>query len=103
MHLIENSGIWEVTFSADTVKIGSSYKYKVTGSSLTLTSSDLMEEQVYDKASLPEGIKVNTDTKSAETAVPITVNAYDYLLMADENGKLLEDENGRPVVNPTVV
>jgi hypothetical protein len=50
---------------------GSSYKYKVTGTSLTLTSSDLMEEQIYDKESLPEGIKVNADTKSAETAAPI--------------------------------
>lgn len=50
---------------------GSSYKYKVTGTSLTLTTSDLMEEQVYDKASLPEGIKVNADTKSAETAAPV--------------------------------
>ena len=50
---------------------GSSYKYKVTGSSLTLTSSDMMEEQVYDKESLPENIKVNTDTKAAETVAPI--------------------------------
>ena len=50
---------------------GSSYKYKVSGASLTLTSSDLMEEQIYDKESLPEGIKVNADTKSTETTVPI--------------------------------
>lgn len=50
---------------------GSAYKYKVSGTSLTLTSSDLMEEQVYDKESLPEGIKVNADTKSTETTVPI--------------------------------
>ena len=50
---------------------GSAYKYKVSGASLTLTSSDLMEEQVYDKESLPEGIKVNADTKSTETTVPI--------------------------------
>ena len=50
---------------------GSAYKYKVSGTSLTLTSSDLMEEQVYDKVSLPEGIKVNADTKSTETTVPI--------------------------------
>ena len=63
-------GILTGTYASGT-PWGSSYKYKVTGSSLTLTSSDLMEEQVYDKASLPEGIKVNTDTKSAETAAPI--------------------------------
>ena len=50
---------------------GSAYKYKVSGTSLTLTSSDLMEEQVYDKESLPEGIKVNADTKSTETTAPI--------------------------------
>ena len=50
---------------------GSSYKYKVSGTSLTLTSSDLMEEQVYDKESLPENIKVNADTKSTEAAAPI--------------------------------
>ena len=50
---------------------GSAYKYKVSGTSLTLTSSDLMEEQIYDKESLPEGIKVNADTKSTETTVPI--------------------------------
>lgn len=50
---------------------GSVYKYKVSGTSLTLTSSDLMEEQVYDKESLPEGIKVNADTKSTETTAPI--------------------------------
>ena len=50
---------------------GSAYKYKVSGASLTLTSSDLMEEQIYDKESLPEGIKVNADTKSTETTVPI--------------------------------
>ena len=37
---------------------GSSYKYKVSGSSLTLTSSDNMEEQVYDKDSLPENIGI---------------------------------------------
>ena len=50
---------------------GSAYKYKVAGTSLTLTSSDMMEEQVYDKASLPENIKVNADTKAAETVAPI--------------------------------
>ena len=50
---------------------GSSYKYKVSGSSLTLTSSDNMEEQIYDKDSLPENIKVNADTKSAEAMAPI--------------------------------
>ena len=50
---------------------GSAYKYKVSGTSLTLTSSDLMEEQVYDKESLPENIKVNADTKSTEAAAPI--------------------------------
>ena len=50
---------------------GSAYKYKVSGTSLTLTSSDLMEEQIYDKESLPEGIKVNADTKSTETTAPI--------------------------------
>ena len=50
---------------------GSAYKYKVSGTSLTLTSSDLMEEQVYDKESLPEGIKVKADTKSSEAAAPI--------------------------------
>ena len=50
---------------------GSSYKYKVSGTSLTLTSSDLMEEQIYDKESLPEVIKVNADTKSTETTAPI--------------------------------
>lgn len=50
---------------------GSAYKYKVKGSSLTLSSLNLMEEQTYEKASLPTDIKVNTDTKSAETAAPI--------------------------------
>ncbi len=50
---------------------GSSYKYDVTGSTLTLTSSDGAEEQVYSKSSLPANIKVNTDTKSAETSSPI--------------------------------
>ena len=50
---------------------GSAYKYKVSGTRLTLTSSDLMEGQVYDKESLPEGIKVNADTKSTETTAPI--------------------------------
>ena len=50
---------------------GSSYKYKVTGSTLTLKSSDMLEEQIYEKESLPSDIKVNTDTKTAETAAPI--------------------------------
>ena len=50
---------------------GSSYKYKVTGSTLKLTSSDNMEEQVYVKESLPTDIKVNTDTKSTESQIPI--------------------------------
>ena len=50
---------------------GSAYKYRVSGSSLTLSSLDLMEEQEYEKTTLPEDIKVNTDTKSAEAAAPI--------------------------------
>ena len=50
---------------------GSSYKYKVKGSSLVLSSLNLMEEQTYEKASLPENIKVNTDTKAAEANAPI--------------------------------
>lgn len=63
-------GVLSGTYASGT-PWGSSYKYKVVGTSLTLTSSDLMEEQVYDKESLPEGIKVNADTKSAATAAPI--------------------------------
>ena len=64
------NGVLSGTYASGT-PWGSSYKYKVTGTSLTLTSSDLMEEQVYDKESLPEDIKVNADTKSVATAAPI--------------------------------
>jgi hypothetical protein len=63
-------GILTGTYASGT-PWGSSYKYKVTGSSLTLTSSDLLEEQVYDKESLPSDIKVNTDTRSVELQTPI--------------------------------
>lgn len=63
-------GILTGTYASGT-PWGSSYKYKVAGTSLTLTSSDLMEEQVYDKASLPENIQVNPDTKSSEAGSPI--------------------------------
>ena len=63
-------GILTGTYASGT-PWGSSYKYKVSGSSLTLTSSDNMEEQVYDKESLPENIKVNADTKSVESISPI--------------------------------
>lgn len=58
-----NDGILTGTYSNGT-PWGSSYKYKVVGSSLTLTSSDLLEEQIYDKESVPEDIKINPDTKS---------------------------------------
>lgn len=64
------SGILSGTYASGD-SWGSSYKYKVSGSSLTLTSSDNMEEQIYDKDSLPENIKVNADTKSAEAVAPI--------------------------------
>ena len=50
---------------------GSSYKYKVSGSTLTLTSSDNLEEQVYSKASLPADMKVNTATKAEQLQSPI--------------------------------
>ena len=50
---------------------GSSYKYKVTGNTLTLKSSDNLEEQVYTKASLPTNIKVNTATKVEDLQSPI--------------------------------
>ena len=63
-------GVLSGTYASGT-PWGSSYKYKVSGSSLTLTSSDNMEEQVYDKADLPQNIKVNADTKSAEAVAPI--------------------------------
>lgn len=59
-----NDGTLSGTYSNGT-PWGSSYKYKVVGSSLTLTSTDMLEEQVYDKESIPEDIKVNPDTKSA--------------------------------------
>ena len=48
---------------------GSSYKYQVAGSTLTLKSS--LEEQVYSKASLPADMKVNTATKAEELQSPI--------------------------------
>ena len=63
-------GVLSGTYASGT-PWGSSYKYKVSGSSLTLTSSDNMEEQVYEKADLPQNIKVNADTKSAEAVAPI--------------------------------
>lgn len=62
-----NDGTLSGTYSNGT-PWGSSYKYKVVGSSLTLTSTDMLEEQVYDKESIPEDIKVNPDTKSASQA-----------------------------------
>lgn len=64
------SGVLTGTYSNGT-PWGSSYKYKASGSSLTLTSSDNMEEQVYVKESLPTDMKVNPDTKSAESQTPI--------------------------------
>ena len=63
-------GVLSGTYASGT-PWGSSYKYKVTGSSLILTTTDLMEEQIYDKASLPKDIKVNTDTKAVGTHSPI--------------------------------
>ena len=50
---------------------GSSYKYKVSGSTLTLKSSDNIEEQVYTKASLPADMKLNTATKAEDFQSPI--------------------------------
>lgn len=51
---------------------GTEYEYEVTGgSTLTLTSSDGQETQVYEKSSLPEGMKVNHDTRSVGNGAPI--------------------------------
>lgn len=63
-------GVLTGTYSSGT-PWGSSYTYKVSGSSLTLTSKDKLEEQIYEKADLPENIKLNPETKAYETGSPI--------------------------------
>ena len=64
------NGVLTGTYSNGT-PWGSSYKYKVSGSTLTLKSADGMEEQVYVKGNLPSDITVNPDTKSTESQTPI--------------------------------